>query len=79
MRQEAIRRPRASSNGSAARTASARAVAMKLEIVDADFGDPGHREGILEILNAYAAQPMGGGEPEPTRFLSKPLDVTGGG
>jgi hypothetical protein len=52
---------------------------MKLEIVDADFGDPGHREGILEILNAYAAQPMGGGEPEPTRFLSKPLDVTGGG
>lgn len=35
----------------------------RIEIVRADYGDPLHRELIPELLDAYARDPMGGGEP----------------
>jgi ribosomal protein S18 acetylase RimI-like enzyme len=36
---------------------------MQLEIVDAEFEDAAHCRGILDILDSYAADPVGGGEP----------------
>ena len=32
---------------------------------DADFGDPVHCDGILDVINSYASDPIGGGEPLP--------------
>jgi ribosomal protein S18 acetylase RimI-like enzyme len=32
-------------------------------IVEADFADPAHCAGIVEVLNSYAADPVGGGKP----------------
>ena len=37
--------------------------AMAIAILDADFADPTHREGIVTVLCSYAADPMGGGAP----------------
>jgi ribosomal protein S18 acetylase RimI-like enzyme len=36
---------------------------MEIEIVDADFEDAAHRAGIVEVLDSYAADPVGGGTP----------------
>ena len=36
---------------------------MGVEIVDADFGNPAHCAGIVAVLDSYAADPVGGGEP----------------
>jgi ribosomal protein S18 acetylase RimI-like enzyme len=36
---------------------------MPLDVVEANFEAPSHRAGILEILNSYAADPVGGGKP----------------
>jgi len=36
---------------------------MSFEIVDADLEDSAHTDGIIEILNAYAQEEVGGGEP----------------
>ena len=36
---------------------------MGVEIVDADFGNAAHCAGIIEVLDSYAADPVGGGEP----------------
>jgi ribosomal protein S18 acetylase RimI-like enzyme len=36
---------------------------MHVEIVDADFDDPAHCAGIIDVLDSYAADPVGGGEP----------------
>jgi GNAT superfamily N-acetyltransferase len=36
---------------------------MHVEIVDADFDDAAHCAGIVDVLNSYAADPVGGGEP----------------
>lgn len=36
---------------------------MKLEIQEADFDDPAHCVGIVEILDSYASDPVGGGAP----------------
>ncbi|CAN5194326.1 GNAT family N-acetyltransferase [soil metagenome] len=36
---------------------------MTVEIVRADYGDPRHAEAIVELLDAYARDPMGGGQP----------------
>jgi ribosomal protein S18 acetylase RimI-like enzyme len=36
---------------------------MHVEIVDADFEAAAHRAGILHVLDSYAADPSGGGEP----------------
>lgn len=36
---------------------------MGVEIVDVNFGDAAHGAGIVEVLNSYAADPVGGGEP----------------
>lgn len=34
-------------------------------IILADYADPTHRDAVVEILDAYARDPMGGGEPLP--------------
>jgi ribosomal protein S18 acetylase RimI-like enzyme len=36
---------------------------MHLEIVDTDFDDAAHCAGIVEVLDSYASDPVGGGEP----------------
>jgi ribosomal protein S18 acetylase RimI-like enzyme len=36
---------------------------MAIEIREADFDDPGHCRGVLDVLDAYAAEPNGGGVP----------------
>ena len=36
---------------------------MHVEIVEADFEAAAHRAGILHVLNSYAGDPSGGGEP----------------
>ena len=36
---------------------------MNVEIIEANLSDPGHGAAVIEVLNAYAADPMGGGEP----------------
>ena len=41
-----------------------------IEILEADLDNPDHAHALLELLNAYAMDPMGGGEPlsEFTRY-----------
>ncbi len=34
---------------------------MQIQILEADYSNPGHAESIVELLNAYARDPMGGG------------------
>jgi GNAT superfamily N-acetyltransferase len=34
---------------------------MKIDIVDADYADPGHARDLADLLHAYALDPMGGG------------------
>lgn len=34
-------------------------------VIDADFDDPVHRAGLLEVIDSYANDPIGGGEPLP--------------
>ncbi len=36
---------------------------MQLTIHEADFTNPAHGAAIVEVLNSYAADPLGGGEP----------------
>src|SRR5688572_2341265 len=36
---------------------------MGIEICEADFGDATHRAGIVDVLNSYAIEPVGGGHP----------------
>jgi ribosomal protein S18 acetylase RimI-like enzyme len=36
---------------------------MEFEIREADFADPVHTTGIIDVLNSYAADPVGGAEP----------------
>lgn len=36
---------------------------MDLEIADANLDDPAHRAGVVDVLDSYAADPVGGGEP----------------
>lgn len=36
---------------------------MPIEVVRADYANPGHARIIVELLDAYARDPMGGGEP----------------
>ena len=36
---------------------------MKLEISDVDFADPTHRAGVVSVLDSYASDPIGGGQP----------------
>ena len=36
---------------------------MNIELVVADYTDPRHQQDIVELLNAYATDPMGGAEP----------------
>jgi GNAT superfamily N-acetyltransferase len=34
-------------------------------VLDADYDDPIHGNGILDVLDSYASDPVGGGEPLP--------------
>ena len=36
---------------------------MRTSIVDADLDDPMHSQGVVEILDSYAREPIGGGRP----------------
>ena len=36
---------------------------MRVDVREADFSNPAHCAGIVEVLNSYAADPVGGGEP----------------
>ena len=36
---------------------------MHVEIVEADLATPAHVKGVVEVLDSYAADPVGGGEP----------------
>lgn len=36
-----------------------------IDIRPADFTDPVHREGILDVIDSYARDPVGGGQPLP--------------
>jgi ribosomal protein S18 acetylase RimI-like enzyme len=36
---------------------------MQLEICEAEFGEPAHRTAIVEVLDSYASDPLGGGRP----------------
>ncbi len=36
---------------------------MKIDIREADFADPVHASGIVDVLDQYAADPAGGAEP----------------
>jgi ribosomal protein S18 acetylase RimI-like enzyme len=38
----------------------------QIEVLDADYDDPVHREGILDVLDSYASDPVGGGQPLPS-------------
>lgn len=40
---------------------SAREAAV--QVVEVDYDDPVHRTGIVDVLNSYASDPVGGGEP----------------
>lgn len=36
---------------------------MDIEIREADFSDPEHRAGIVDVIDSYAREPVGGGHP----------------
>jgi GNAT superfamily N-acetyltransferase len=36
---------------------------MTIEIRQADFNDPVHRAGVVDVIDSYARDPVGGGEP----------------
>ena len=36
---------------------------MQVEIVEAELSDPAHSTGLLAVLDSYASDPMGGGQP----------------
>jgi ribosomal protein S18 acetylase RimI-like enzyme len=36
---------------------------MAIEITQADLGNPAHAAGILDVLDSYARDPIGGGQP----------------
>lgn len=37
----------------------------KIVVLDADYDDPVHRDGILDVLDSYASDPIGGGKALP--------------
>ena len=44
---------------------------MQLEIREADLTDDSDGAAIIELLNSYASDPVGGGEPLPTDVISR--------
>jgi len=42
-----------------------------IEIIQADLNNPAHGDALLKLLNAYAKDPMGGGEPLSEYTLNK--------
>ncbi len=36
---------------------------MAIQVVDANFDDPNHVDGLIAVLDAYAREPQGGGQP----------------
>ena len=43
---------------------------MKVEVIQADYGDARHASEIAMLLNAYASDPMGGGQPLTREVLN---------
>lgn len=37
----------------------------QVEVLEVDYADPIHREGVLDVLDSYASDPVGGGTPLP--------------
>lgn len=46
----------------------------RIEIVSADLQDDAHRRGLLEVLAAYAEDPMGSGRPLDARVRATVID-----
>jgi ribosomal protein S18 acetylase RimI-like enzyme len=47
---------------------------VQLEIREADFADPAHRAAIVEVLDSYASDPLGGGHPLPADVRQRLVD-----
>lgn len=45
---------------------------IMIDIIECDFSNPIHREKVVELLDAYMQDPMGGGKPMPEKN-KKPL------
>ena len=50
---------------------------MQTSIVDANFDDPTHSRGVVEILDSYAREPAGGGRPLSADVRSRLIDALG--
>ena len=44
---------------------------MHVDIVDADFENPADRAGVIDVLDSYASDPIGGGEPLRTEVRER--------
>jgi hypothetical protein len=42
-----------------------------IEIIEADLDRDDHRHSVLELINAYARDPMGNGQPLPSRVKNE--------
>jgi len=40
-------------------------MSISIRVLEADYDDPVHRAGILEVIDSYARDPIGGGRPLP--------------
>jgi ribosomal protein S18 acetylase RimI-like enzyme len=43
----------------------------RFEIRDVDFSDPIHAQAIVDLIDAYASDPVGGGQPLPAQVRSR--------
>ena len=48
---------------------------MNPEVFEADFADPAHRAGIIEVLDSYASDAVGGGQPLRPDVRSRLVDA----
>ncbi len=44
---------------------------LNLQIVDADLSRPDHQQAVVELVNGYASDPMGGGKSLPADVLKR--------
>src|SRR5262249_7008013 len=47
---------------------------VQADICEADFADPAHRSAILEVLDSYASDPIGGGQPLSAEVRERLVD-----
>ncbi|WP_162906729.1 GNAT family N-acetyltransferase [Algihabitans albus] len=50
---------------------SLRPQSARLEVVRADYNDPQHAAKLVDLLDAYACDPMGGGRPLPAEVRAR--------